>query len=315
MGKTSIIPIWLIALAANPQNVPRRLVYVVNRRTVVDQATDEAVALRKRLESGQAKTLAERIRALRRAGGIPLAISTLRGQFADNREWSADPSRPAIILGTVDMIGSRLLFNGYGIGFKSKPLHAGFLGQDVLLVHDEAHLEPAFQALLVAVGSEQRRCKEFGRFHVMELSATTRGIDSESEQGAAAPGKESFVLTLTKQDLAEPEIRKHTMRRSPFTFTSLRTRRSCLNGSPSWHSSTTTRIVPYWSSRSSVAAVERIAERLQKVNPRVETLTGTMRGKERDDLVKKPVFGRFLPDAKAGEETVYLVCTAQAKLG
>lgn len=26
-----------------------------------------------------------------------LAISTLRGQFADNREWSAHPSRPAVI--------------------------------------------------------------------------------------------------------------------------------------------------------------------------------------------------------------------------
>jgi len=68
----------------------------------------------------------------------PLAISTLRGQFADNREWSADPSRPAVICGTVDMIGSRLLFSGYGVGFKSRPLHAGFLGQDALLIHDEA---------------------------------------------------------------------------------------------------------------------------------------------------------------------------------
>jgi CRISPR-associated endonuclease/helicase Cas3 len=39
LGKTSVIPIWLIALANHPEKVPRRLVYVVNRRTVVDQAT------------------------------------------------------------------------------------------------------------------------------------------------------------------------------------------------------------------------------------------------------------------------------------
>src|SRR5690606_7277704 len=71
----------------------------------------------------------------------PLAISTLRGQFADNGVWRRDPSRPGIIIGTVDMIGSRLLFSGYGCGFRSKPLHAGLLGQDVLLIHDEAHLE------------------------------------------------------------------------------------------------------------------------------------------------------------------------------
>jgi len=40
LGKTSVIAIWLIALA-NGKPVPRRLVYVVNRRTVVDQTTDE----------------------------------------------------------------------------------------------------------------------------------------------------------------------------------------------------------------------------------------------------------------------------------
>jgi CRISPR-associated endonuclease/helicase Cas3 len=59
------------------------------------------------------------------------------------------------------MIGSRLLFCGYGRGFKSRPLHAGFIGQDTLLIHDEAHLEPAFQELVDAVEAEQVRCGEF----------------------------------------------------------------------------------------------------------------------------------------------------------
>src|SRR5271166_3284764 len=49
LGKTSVIPIWLIALAANPANVPRRLVYVVNRRTVVDQATSIVEQMRERI--------------------------------------------------------------------------------------------------------------------------------------------------------------------------------------------------------------------------------------------------------------------------
>jgi CRISPR-associated endonuclease/helicase Cas3 len=43
LGKTAIIPIWLLAIAAqSPLTLPRRLIYVVNRRTVVDQATDIA---------------------------------------------------------------------------------------------------------------------------------------------------------------------------------------------------------------------------------------------------------------------------------
>src|SRR5204863_2438654 len=114
-----------------------------------------------------------------------LAISTLRGQFANNREWSADPSRPAVIVGTVDMIGSRLLFSGYGIGFKAKPLHAGFLGQDVLLVHDEAHLEPAFQKLVEAIRVEQKKephpLGDEMRLEVIELTATSRGSEKPFE--------------------------------------------------------------------------------------------------------------------------------------
>jgi hypothetical protein len=67
--------------------------HVVNRRTVVDQTTDEV----------------ERLRANSKKAGLEeeLAISMLRGQMADNRAWSADPSRPAVICGTVDMIGNR----------------------------------------------------------------------------------------------------------------------------------------------------------------------------------------------------------------
>jgi CRISPR-associated endonuclease/helicase Cas3 len=172
---------YLASRASRPPRraVPRRLVYVVNRRTVVDQTTNEAERLREKASA---------------ASVLTPAISTLRGQFADNREWSADPSRPAIIVGTVDMIGSRLLFSGYGVGFKGKPLHAGFLGQDALLVHDEAHLEPAFQELLLAIQKEQQRCKEFCTFRVMELSATPRG------------GGE--VLTLSDDDRAEAEVKK-----------------------------------------------------------------------------------------------------------
>lgn len=161
LGKTSIIAVWLIALAKHPETIPRRLVYVVNRRTVVDQTTVEVEMYRRNLkekpELAPVKLVLEGLCAIppQDPDDSPLAISTLRGQFADNREWSIDPARPAVICGTVDMIGSRLLFSGYGLGFKSKPLHAGFLGQEVLLVHDEAHLEQPFQELLKSIEQEQ----------------------------------------------------------------------------------------------------------------------------------------------------------------
>ena len=133
LGKTSVMAIWLLGLAHHHRNhllegYPRRLVYIVNRRTVVDQATREAERIR--LAIGNEPTLAGTAGILQslvtRDSDAPFAISTLRGQFADNAEWRDDPARPAIIVGTVDMIGSRLLFAGYGRGFKTRPLHAGF---------------------------------------------------------------------------------------------------------------------------------------------------------------------------------------------
>ena len=119
----------------------------------MDQATADVEAWRLRVNEEPALAdVRETLRRLAvRAESEALAISTLRGQRADNAEWRIDPARPAVVIGTVDMIGSRLLFGGYGCGFRSKPLHAGFLGQDVWLVHDEAHLEPAFQLLAFTV--------------------------------------------------------------------------------------------------------------------------------------------------------------------
>src|SRR5262245_26180280 len=51
LGKTLVVAIWLIALAKDPGKVPRRLVYIVNRRTVVDQTTEEVKKLRQNLSA------------------------------------------------------------------------------------------------------------------------------------------------------------------------------------------------------------------------------------------------------------------------
>jgi CRISPR-associated endonuclease/helicase Cas3 len=175
LGKTSVMALWLVA-RAHGAALPRRLVYVVDRRAVVDQATDVAESLR---------TLVGRDTELRAALGLSessLAISTLRGQHVDNREWLDDPASPAIVVGTVDMVGSRLLFEGYGVTRKMRPFHAGLLGADTLLVLDEAHLVPPFERLLesitdgIAVFGPQVEAlrKVIPSFHLMSLSATGR---------------------------------------------------------------------------------------------------------------------------------------------
>lgn len=178
LGKTAVIAIWLVARAFGAP-VPRRLVYVVDRRAVVDQATEVAQRLHEFVE--QNSGFKHRL-GLERT----LPISTLRGQFVDNREWLEDPSLPAIVVGTVDMVGSRLLFSGYGVSSKMRPYHAGLLGVDSLIVLDEAHLVPAFEDLLKQIehgtdsfgpnDSEHRQL--LPKFKLLSLSATGRQVKS-----------------------------------------------------------------------------------------------------------------------------------------
>ena len=145
LGKTAVMALWLIALAEGA-SLPRRLVYVVDRRAVVDQATRFAERLRSNMPDGMAAHL-------RLDAGLP--ISTLRGGFTDNRDWLEDPSRPAIVVGTIDLVGSRLLFEGYGVSRGMRPYHVGLLGVDALVLLDEAHLCPPFEALLRQVAEHR----------------------------------------------------------------------------------------------------------------------------------------------------------------
>lgn len=302
LGKTSVIAIWLLALAKNPR-LPRRLVYVVNRRTVVDQSTVEAERLRSQILEPGARHLRVAIDVLAAAPAKhPLTISTLRGEFADNAAWRRDPSRPAIIVGTVDMIGSRLLFSGYGCGFRSRPLHAGFLGQDALLVHDEAHLEPAFQSLLNAIADEQHRCNEPRPLKVFALSATGRG------KADFALGDEDLCHAVAKQRLqARKGLRLHHVDDRKELPERIAARALELVG----------KVVVFL---SSVDHAERCTQALRKTKKHgVASLTGTMRGAERDELVKDPVFARFLPRPVEGVQphdgTVFLVATSAGEVG
>ncbi len=156
LGKTSVILVWLIALArlmleGRGGELPRRLVYVVDRRAIVDQATAEVEAIVANLQKPE---LAWMRRILGLEEGETLPVSTLRGRHVDNRRWLDDPSRPAIIVGTVDMVGSRLLFSGYGVSRAMRPVHAAGIGVDSLVVLDESHLAPVFERLLERIAAD-----------------------------------------------------------------------------------------------------------------------------------------------------------------
>ncbi len=328
LGKTSVLPLWLLALVeqaeSGPVRLPRRMIYIVNRRTVVDQATETVERMRGRLmqpESpdwqGRAHTLqmiARTLRGLCATDGVPLAVSTLRGELADNEEWKADPARPAIVVGTIDMIGSKLLFSGYGDGHYYRSHHAGMVGQDALIVHDEAHLTPAFSDLLGAISREQaREAKRNGNsditrpVRVIELSATSRGREGKS-------------FSLEAEDEEDPVVQKRLtadkrLRLYPAAEDSVVERIIELSKA---HEATSGKVLVYVRSPEQA---QQVAAALAKSlgdgsQERIALLTGTIRGHERDQLVEtNPVYRALLDHDSRPEKAVYLVSTSAGEVG
>jgi CRISPR-associated endonuclease/helicase Cas3 len=329
LGKTSVIAIWLIALAAQtasgPPSLPRRLVYVVDRRTVVDQATDTAERMRSALcaatEDPGVAEMRERLRSLcidPEDDASPLAISTLRGEHADNREWQADPARPAIVVGTVDMIGSRLLFEGYGVSRRMRPFHAGLLGHDTLLVHDEAHLSPAFGELVREITALQRDGRAMRPLRVLELSATQRKEAPDQE-------KPAVLFALGDADRADAEVKQRISATKTLRFEStpddLQAALSAMAQRALSLKDERKRIIIYVRSPKEAKGIADVLiaqvgkEQIGKES--VAVLTGTIRGYERDRLAQGSIFRAFKsdPDREPPPRTQYLVATSAGEVG
>ncbi len=148
-GKTALIDLAVLALAAGSPSARRRIAFVVDRRVVVDEAARRAAALADSLKTAAADPasplyeVAQALAAL--GGGEPLLVATLRGGIPSDDRWARSPEQPAVLLSTVDQVGSRLLFRAYGeAGPRAWPIHAGLLGRDSLIFVDEAHCARPF---------------------------------------------------------------------------------------------------------------------------------------------------------------------------
>jgi len=179
VGKTSAIDIALFALAVDPERAPRRLFLVVDRRVIVDQAADHALKILSAMQQGRARFVAERLRRL--FGGVdddpPFDVAVLRGGMPRESDWARRPDVPIVVLSTVDQVGSRLLFRGYGVSSSMAPIHAGLLGQDALFLLDEVHLSRPFAHTLRQIRERWRRWSQgsddVDRWEVVEMSATS----------------------------------------------------------------------------------------------------------------------------------------------
>lgn len=207
-GKTSVVLIaaFLLALdAGQPQEdrwMPRRIAMVVDRRVIVDQAYLEARALLDSLKGQRdpGSVLGAVANSLRSLWGgpedaDPVRADMLRGGIVRDESWARRPDRPAILASTVDQVGSRLLFRGYGLSSSMAPIHAGLMGNDVLLFLDEVHLARPFADTLQRLVETYQTWGELdvrNRWQVSELSATPR----QPRSGGLSDPDDRFGLSL-----------------------------------------------------------------------------------------------------------------------
>lgn len=167
LGKTGCldVAIWWLAsqahLEPSQRDAPTRVWWLSERRPHIDSTLAHAQHVAKTLATGSRhiddtagietiRTVAERLRSLTPdPTGGPVQVVGLRATGAAGRP--ADPSQPAIILSTVPMYASRLLFRGYGSARSMRPIDAAHAGTDSLIVADEARHAAHLRGLIAAL--------------------------------------------------------------------------------------------------------------------------------------------------------------------
>ncbi len=227
LGKTACldIAVWWLASQADRQprdrTAPTRIWWVVNRRLLIDSTAEHAENIRCALNNPQDASTSEesrrtlhsvaaRLRSLSAAGDTALEVIRLRGGVV--ARTPVDPSQPAILLSTLPMYGSRLLFRGYGVSRSMRPIAAAMAGTDSLVLLDEAHLAPHLQDLLPKLaectpGAKDILGPERSRPVLVPLTATQR--DAEAAQFQLDRSDEQNEIVRQRLDASKPlEIRQ-----------------------------------------------------------------------------------------------------------
>jgi CRISPR-associated endonuclease/helicase Cas3 len=210
-GKTAAIDVAVFHLALDAErpsaerSAPRRIVMVVDRRTVVDQAFERAKKISNALKGathGVLATVRERLCGLS-GTEEPLARAQLRGGMPRDDAWARRPDQPLVAVSTVDQVGSRLLFRGYGVSDAMRPIHAGLLGYDTLLLLDEVHLSQPFLQTLEAI-------RRYRTWHKTSLPDRWQFVAM-----SATPGQERSGFGLTEEDHQDERLARRLRAAKP----------------------------------------------------------------------------------------------------
>ncbi|MCS7091600.1 MAG: CRISPR-associated endonuclease Cas3'' [Verrucomicrobiota bacterium] len=153
LGKTAaVVMAWLWnRLCGQASRVPRRLVYCLPMRTLVEQTAENVRRWLEQLRNQRSQlNLSEAAskELLWLAGDgssqhpAHSPVILMGGEELDpaRRDWDIYPEKPAILIGTQDMLLSRALNRGYGMSRYRWPIHFALLNNDCLWILDETQL-------------------------------------------------------------------------------------------------------------------------------------------------------------------------------
>lgn len=184
-GKTATAILgWLWRYFYSGKPTPRRLVYCLPMRVLVEQTRDEARKWLKNL------SLDEKVEVHVLMGG------------EDVEEWDLGPEKPAVLIGTQDMLLSRALNRGYGMGRFRWPMHFGLLNNDCLWVLDEIQLMGTGLATSTQLQAFREWLPTFGTAKTVWMSATLLP---------------RWLASVDFRNRIEPELRLRTLRLNPET--------------------------------------------------------------------------------------------------
>lgn len=170
-GKTAAIDIAVFALAYqaceanrtdNGLTAARRIFFVVDRRIIVNEAYLQTRKMAQKLwdvvqqATSDADPILLRVASWLRVlandpGAPPLDCHELRGGIYRDDAWVRSPLQPTVLTSTVDQIGSRMLFRGYGVSDRNQPIHAAMTTCDSLIILDEAHCSRPFSQTVESI--------------------------------------------------------------------------------------------------------------------------------------------------------------------
>ncbi|MBE3599387.1 MAG: DEAD/DEAH box helicase [Limnochordaceae bacterium] len=196
-GKTAaVITAWLWRRHTAPEITPRRLVYTLPMRVLVEQTADTARSILRRLGllyEGPPDPAFPGVR-----------VAVLMGGEIDE-DWWVEPERETILVGTLDMLLSRALNRGYALSRYRWPVDFGLLNSDALWVFDEVQLLGVGLYTGLQLQALRRRLGTFGRTHTLWCSATVDPAELHSVDHPAPAAAD--VLALGDADRQHQQLR------------------------------------------------------------------------------------------------------------